>query len=65
MTAPAIPYAEQLKCVRREIAMRERVYPRWVADRKMTQTKADAEIAAMQSVAETLIPLAQSEELPL
>lgn len=60
-----IPLSEQLKCVRREIAMRERVYPRWVADRKMTQTKADAEIAAMKEVANTLFELIKKDEPPL
>lgn len=45
---------EQIDCVRREIGMRERVYPRWVASGKMTQTKADHEIATMREVLETL-----------
>ena len=45
---------EQIKCVEREIAMRRRVYPRWVADKRMTQAKADHELAAMEAVLETL-----------
>lgn len=52
-TAP-IPIAAQIACVEREIAMRHRVYPRWVAAGKLTQAKADAEIAAMTAVRESL-----------
>jgi hypothetical protein len=46
---------EQIACVKREIAMRERVYPRWVAAGKMTKAKADHELAAMRAVLDTLI----------
>ena len=50
----AIPLADQITCVRREIAMRRRVYPRWVALKRMTQEDADAEIARMEAVLATL-----------
>lgn len=53
MTAPVALF-DQLACIRREIGMRKRVYPRWVATQKMTQAKADAEIAAMEAVLATL-----------
>lgn len=56
---------EQIKCVRREIAMRERVYPRWVEQKKMTQQKADAEILVMREVLATLETVAKQLELPL
>ena len=46
--------AEQIKCVEREIAMRRRVYPNWVASGKMKQEKADHEISAMEAVLYTL-----------
>jgi hypothetical protein len=46
---------EQIACVEREIALRHRVYPRRVADRKMTQALADKQIAAMSAVLETLL----------
>lgn len=49
-----ISIAEQVKCVKREIAMRERVYPRWVASGKMPAAKADYETEAMKAVLETL-----------
>lgn len=50
--APSL--ADQIECVKREIAMRESVYPRWVGARKMTQAKADRELACMRAVLETL-----------
>lgn len=44
----------QILCVKREIMMRKRAYPRWVSDGRMTQEGADKELAAMQAVLETL-----------
>lgn len=41
---------EQIACVKREIAMRERVYPRWVMNKRMTQPTADKEIATMRDI---------------
>jgi hypothetical protein len=34
---PAIPFARQIAAVRREIAMRKNVYPKWVLLGKMRQ----------------------------
>jgi hypothetical protein len=45
---------DQVACVEREIALRERLYPRWVSDGRMTPGKADSEIAGMRAVLETL-----------
>jgi hypothetical protein len=45
---------QQIACVIREIAMRERVYPAWIAKGKMKQEKAEHEIAAMRAVLHTL-----------
>lgn len=36
--------------VEREIAMRQRVYPRRVSERKMRQSEADRQIAVMRAV---------------
>jgi len=47
----------QLRCVSREIAMREKVYPKWVEQGRMKQDKADQEIACMKAVQSTLIAL--------
>jgi len=44
----------QIKCVQREIWMREQVYPNRVDRGKMAQKKADEELAAMRAVLETL-----------
>ncbi len=54
--------AEKLACVEREIKMRKRVYPRWVADGRMTQQKADAEIATMEEIAEDYRVPAEKEK---
>lgn len=62
MPEAAVPLAEQIKCVKREIAMRKRVYPRWVADGRLIQSKADAEIAVMEAVRATLEGLQPKQE---
>ncbi len=49
-----IPIDEQVAAARRELAMRRNVYPKWVDSRRMTQDKADREIAAMEAIIETL-----------
>ena len=41
---------DMIKCVEREIGMRQRVYPRWVEQHKMSQEKADLEIRTMTAV---------------
>lgn len=43
-------------------AKREVVFPRFVAEGKMTQRSADRHMEAMRAVAETLKPLADAEE---
>lgn len=45
---------EQIASVEREIAMRERAYPRWVEQRRMTAKTAAREIACMKAVLATL-----------
>lgn len=45
---------EMIKCVEREIGMRQRVYPKWVAMKKMSQEKADLEIRTMIAVLDQL-----------
>lgn len=57
-----IPLQAQLAEVRREIALRERVYPRWVSLGKVTQAGADAKLAAMRAVAETLAAIIKERE---
>jgi hypothetical protein len=49
-----VPLPVQIACIEREIAMRKRVYPAWVASGRMSQAKTDAELLAMRAVLETL-----------
>ncbi len=41
---------EKLACARRELAMRRRVYPRWVEAGRMTREEAEREIAVMDAI---------------
>lgn len=49
-----ITLEQQLASVRRELAMRKNVYPKWVKAGRMKQEVADHEIAAMQAVHDTI-----------
>jgi len=49
-----ITLPQKIQCVERELAMRRRVYPRWVSEGRMPQAKADDEIALMAAVLATL-----------
>jgi len=55
MTAPTLE--QQISAVTREIALRERVYPKWVEVGRfgMSKAKADHEIACMKAVLGTLM----------
>jgi hypothetical protein len=50
----AISLDDQVKEVKREIAMRKRVYPRWVAQGKMDKALADKKLAIMEAALATL-----------
>lgn len=52
-----IPLDIQIAAVKREIALRQRCYPRWVEKKLMKQAAADHEIAWMSAVLHTLIAL--------
>ena len=43
-----------LGCCRRELALRQRVYPKWVDKGTMTEKKAEKELELMRSVVEFL-----------
>lgn len=60
---PAFSYADLLECARRELRMRERVYPRWVEGGKMTARQAAREIALQTAIVETLERLAKGDLL--
>jgi hypothetical protein len=52
---------DQIRCVEREIALRRRVYPRWVAEERMSQVVADGEVSTMEAVLATLKRVAERE----
>lgn len=49
-----VTITEQIKGVRREIDYRKRLYPKWVADGRMTQQEANYQIELMEYVLNTL-----------
>jgi len=54
-----IPLAAQIAEVKREIALRKNVFPKWIAQGRMTQAKADHQIAAMTAALHTLTEYAE------
>jgi hypothetical protein len=48
--------AEKLACLKRELGMRRRVYPRWVAQGKMSQAEMDREIRVMEALVADYAP---------
>lgn len=44
-----IMFAAKRQELQRELQMRKRVYPRWITDGKLTQAKADAQMAVLES----------------
>jgi hypothetical protein len=58
---PPVTLADQIRAVEREIAMRERVYPRWVGTGTMKPATADEEIRRMKAVLAILKALAQAD----
>lgn len=53
---------EKAECAEREVRMRERVYPRWVADGRMTAKKAAEETATMREIAADYRAKADAED---
>ena len=52
--AKQITIEDMIKCVEGEIGMRQIVYPKWVAVKKMSQEKADFEIKCMMAILDQL-----------
>ena len=52
-----ISLEEMISCADREIRMREKTYPRFVEQHKLTQMIADMEIARMKSIKRLLVEL--------
>lgn len=61
MTGQIITNWTMIQCVRRELQMRHRVYPRRVEEGRMKQSDADREIREMNAVYETLQRLEREE----
>jgi hypothetical protein len=53
---------DMIGCARRELMLRKRVYAKWVADGRMTEKKADDEIAFMNAILEHLLKAAGRRE---
>ncbi|MEM1370594.1 MAG: hypothetical protein AAGG72_00040 [Pseudomonadota bacterium] len=49
-----VPLSQQIACVKREIAFRNRVYPGQVSRGKMRKSEADHEVETMTAVLRTL-----------
>ena len=58
-----ISNAEKLACAKRELQMRENVYPRWIAQNKIREDKARRELAIMRAIVEDYQKLADAERL--
>ncbi|TKD50550.1 hypothetical protein [Sphingomonas baiyangensis] len=54
---------DKLEAIRREIAFRKRVYPRRVADGKMTQQLADRQIAIFEAIKDDMLVAVAAERL--
>jgi hypothetical protein len=57
------PASELQECAERELRMRRNVYPRWIAEGKMTREKAEREIDRMEAIARHFATLAEKERL--
>ena len=62
---PAVTLKQQMRCVRRELAMRKRVYPKWVLSERMSQDQATLEIDTMAAVLATLERLSEQGQTRL
>ena len=48
---------DQLKEAKREVALRRKVYPRWIYEGRLTEEESCRHIAAMDAIVETLASL--------
>lgn len=58
-----VSLAEEIAAVKRELAMREGVYPRLVSQGKMKQASADLQLRVMRRVLQRLLKAEQSGSL--
>ena len=62
-TKPKVTLEEMVSCAERELAMRRRVYPRWVDSGKMSPGKADEETIRMEAIVAVLRGLLRTAKL--
>jgi len=60
-----ISTADKLACVKRELRMRERVYPEWVTRGRMSIEKMNLEIAVMREIVRDYEMAVDQMSLPL
>ena len=53
-TAPTVSLADQLTEAKREFALRQRVYPRWIAEETLPEHVARQRLAAQAAIVATL-----------
>lgn len=58
-----VPIQDQIDCIKREIAMRERTYPTLVERRRLSQEQANRELTRMRAVQCTLELLKQQHTI--
>ena len=49
-----VSIVDKITCVERELGFRQRMYPRWIPQQKITQAVADREIQVMTAILEGL-----------
>lgn len=59
---PDISLKDQIACARRELAIRDKVYPRRVQTGDMTEAAMKKELAAMAAIIDTLEKLKRQED---
>lgn len=55
--------SEMVKCAKRELAIRQRVYPKWVESKKMTADQCRHEIECMEAIVSELESKAKEPDL--
>ena len=58
-----ISNAEKLACAKRELQMRENVYPRWIAQGKIREAEARHQFAIMRAIVDDYKKLVDAERL--
>ena len=59
LTSGDVSIEQQIQCVAREIALRERCYPRWVKQGRLKEDQAQRELERMRAVLKTLHQVAE------